>query len=186
MLLRIGDFSRTSFAKVAGIPPSTINSLYDKGYSGIKLDTVKKIADFFGVSIDYLMDDNQNKPHYPEGTLYGAIYQILIDQNITVSQLAQQCGINDFVLRTILTQKQNQVSANIINKLSDGLKLPIGYFLGHKEGPTAKAHWEQEAEDFEVFINGLSAVYPAIREADNKQIKLLRGIKIVLDSEFRE
>ena len=78
------------------------------------------------------------------------------------------------------------MSANIINRLSDGLKLPTGYFLGHKESPTAKAHWEQEAKDFEVFINGLSAVYPSIREADNKQIKLLRGIKIVLDSEFKE
>lgn len=186
MLLKVGDFSRTSFAKVAGIPPSTINSLYDKGYSGIKLDTVKKIADFFGVSIDYLMDDSQDKPHYPEDTLYGAIYQILIDKGITISQLANMCGINDFILRTILTQKQDRVSADVINKLSDGLQVPTGYFLGHKDSPTAKSHWEQEAADFDTFVSGLSSLYPAVKDASKKQIKVLKGIKSILDSEFKE
>lgn len=53
--IKISDLSRGS-----GIPYTTIDGFYKKGYSNIKLSTLKQLSDFFGVSIDYLVDDNYN------------------------------------------------------------------------------------------------------------------------------
>ncbi len=50
--IRISDLSRNS-----GIPYTTIDGFYKKGCNNIKLSTLKTLADYFGVSIDYLAND---------------------------------------------------------------------------------------------------------------------------------
>lgn len=47
-----------SLAKKAGIPPTTIYGIYDKGYKNMKLSTLQALCDYFGVSLDYLAKDN--------------------------------------------------------------------------------------------------------------------------------
>lgn len=48
----------------SGIPYSTIDFLYKKGYENIKLGTLKKLAAFFDVSIDYLVRDEITDPNF--------------------------------------------------------------------------------------------------------------------------
>jgi len=60
-LMRDRGYTRGSFAKAAGIPYTTVVGFYDKGYDNIKLSTLRKIADFFGVSIEYLCGDGEKE-----------------------------------------------------------------------------------------------------------------------------
>lgn len=56
-----GD-TNLSLAKKAGVPPTTIYGLYQKGYANMKLSTLQALCDYFGVSLDYLAKDNQKEP----------------------------------------------------------------------------------------------------------------------------
>lgn len=58
------NLNNGSFSLKCGIPYSTVSSLYSKGYENVKLGTLKKIAAFFDVSIDYLVRDEVTDPNY--------------------------------------------------------------------------------------------------------------------------
>jgi transcriptional regulator with XRE-family HTH domain len=56
-------------SKETGIPYTTIDGFYKKGTENIKLSTLRKLADYFNCSLDYLTDDkiterNENKKIY--------------------------------------------------------------------------------------------------------------------------
>lgn len=62
MLMETHNLNRSELSRYSGIPYSTISGLYDKGYDNIKLSTLKKLTEFFDVSIDYMVfDDISNK-----------------------------------------------------------------------------------------------------------------------------
>lgn len=50
--------NKRTLAKESGIPYTTIVHLYTNGYEKAQLSTLKRLCDFFGVSLDYLaMED---------------------------------------------------------------------------------------------------------------------------------
>lgn len=57
MLMNDKGISRMGVAKGSGVPYTTIVNFYEKGTENIKLSTLRKLADFFNVSLDYLVDD---------------------------------------------------------------------------------------------------------------------------------
>lgn len=58
ILLKSNKMNKNMLSKETGIPYTTIDSFYKKGADNIKLSNLKKIADYFDVSLDYLVDDN--------------------------------------------------------------------------------------------------------------------------------
>jgi len=44
-------------SKETGIPYTTIDGFYKKGTENIKLSTLKKLAEYFNCSLDFLVDD---------------------------------------------------------------------------------------------------------------------------------
>lgn len=62
-LLKDNKINKNILSRETGIPYTTIDSFYKKGADNIKLSNLKKIADYFNVSLDYLVDDN-NKVEY--------------------------------------------------------------------------------------------------------------------------
>lgn len=58
LLMKEKGITRADLSREAGIPYSTISSLYDKGYENVKLSTLKKLADYFECSLDYIADDS--------------------------------------------------------------------------------------------------------------------------------
>ncbi len=52
----IENLSRLS--RETGIPYTTIDGFYKKGTENIKLSTLKKLANYFDCSLDFLVDDN--------------------------------------------------------------------------------------------------------------------------------
>ena len=58
MLMKERGLTRMALSRESGIPYTTIVNFYEKGTDNIKLSTLRKLADYFGVSIDYFADDN--------------------------------------------------------------------------------------------------------------------------------
>lgn len=56
--------NKRQLSELSGIPYSTIAGFYTKGYDKMKLSTLKSLANFFNVSIDYLGRDEIVDPNY--------------------------------------------------------------------------------------------------------------------------
>ena len=61
-LMRRDGLNRRSLSLNSGIPYTTIDGWYKKGYDGVKLPTLRKLAEFFSTDLDYWAYDE------PEGT----------------------------------------------------------------------------------------------------------------------
>ena len=57
-LMKEKNLNKNTLSKACGIPYTTIDGWYKKGYEGLKLATLKKLADFFGTSLDYWVEDD--------------------------------------------------------------------------------------------------------------------------------
>ena len=60
-LMKTNGYNKNSLAKESGIPYTTIVGFYSKGTDNVKLSTLRKLADFFGVSLDYLINGEKIK-----------------------------------------------------------------------------------------------------------------------------
>ena len=58
------NLNRHSLSQSSGIPYTTVDGWYKKGYENTKLSTLQKLADFFGVTIDYLARNEIENPSY--------------------------------------------------------------------------------------------------------------------------
>ena len=90
-----GD-SNASLSKKSGIPYTTIDGLYKKGYSNMKLSTLQALADYFRVSIDYLAKDNYDSPEQinhtvspDDKTLLGLYNSLSPENRVILSAIAQ-------------------------------------------------------------------------------------------------
>ena len=59
-----GIKNRRQLSELSGIPYTTITGFYTKGYDKMKLSTLKALAQFFHVSIDYLGCDEVTDPYF--------------------------------------------------------------------------------------------------------------------------
>lgn len=57
MLKAERGINNNTLARQSGIPYTTIDGLYKKGYSSMKMTTLNALASFFGVSVDFLARD---------------------------------------------------------------------------------------------------------------------------------
>lgn len=58
-----GIKNKKQLSELSKIPYTTIVGLYKKGFERMKLSTLKSLASFFDVSIDYLVYDNVTAPN---------------------------------------------------------------------------------------------------------------------------
>ena len=86
LLMAEKKLTRGGLAKQTGIPYTTIVGFYDKGYDNIKLSTLKRLAHFFNVSVDYLCNDNDdgeaNPPIQKEYSLLPVELKLLVNNMI--------------------------------------------------------------------------------------------------------
>lgn len=54
-LMKARGINKNVLSKESGIPYTTIDGFYKKGYENTKLSTVRKLCSYFGVSMDYLI-----------------------------------------------------------------------------------------------------------------------------------
>lgn len=60
-LMEQKDLNKHSLSEYCGIPYTTIDGWYKKGYDNIRITTLKKLSDFFGTSLDFWAFDDQNE-----------------------------------------------------------------------------------------------------------------------------
>ena len=56
--------SKSVLSQKTGIPYTTIDSWYKKGFEGLKLTTLKKLNNFFNTSLDYWIIDEIEDENY--------------------------------------------------------------------------------------------------------------------------
>jgi len=66
MLMVERNLNKRQLSIRSGIPYSTIDNLWKKGYENIKLSTLKALSSYFGVSLDFLARDNIENPKVSE------------------------------------------------------------------------------------------------------------------------
>ncbi len=60
------NLNKSTLSKSCDIPYTTIDGWYKRGYEGLKLPTLKKLSNYFGISLDYWADDNLIEPIPPK------------------------------------------------------------------------------------------------------------------------
>lgn len=65
MLMDERGINRSQLSKASGVPYTTIVNFYEKGSDNIKLSTLRRLADYFNVSLDYLVDDDLDERKTP-------------------------------------------------------------------------------------------------------------------------
>lgn len=58
-LMESHGMNKNTFAQKSGIPYTTIDGFYKKGYDNVKLSTLRKIAETFNVTLDFLCDEDE-------------------------------------------------------------------------------------------------------------------------------
>lgn len=69
LLMAEKNINKRQLSIGSGIPYSTIDNFWKKGYENIKLSNLKTIANYFGVSLDFLVRDNIDDPAIMEAFL---------------------------------------------------------------------------------------------------------------------
>lgn len=57
-LMAQANLNKRTFSIASGIPYTTIDGWYKKGYEKAKMDNIQKVASYFNTSLDYLMNDD--------------------------------------------------------------------------------------------------------------------------------
>ncbi|MBD5550443.1 MAG: helix-turn-helix transcriptional regulator [Lachnospiraceae bacterium] len=58
-LMEKNHLNKSTLSKACNIPYTTIDGWYKKGYEGLKLTTLRKLAEFFGTSLDYWASEDK-------------------------------------------------------------------------------------------------------------------------------
>lgn len=64
MLLKNNDLNKSSLSKESGIPYTTIDGWYKKGYESMQLSTLKKLSKYFDTTLDFWAKDSILDPNY--------------------------------------------------------------------------------------------------------------------------
>lgn len=66
--------NKSTLSQKCGIPYTTIDAWYKKGYEGLKLTTLRKLNDFFNTTLDYWILDEITDPNYGKSSGFEVKY----------------------------------------------------------------------------------------------------------------
>lgn len=98
--------NKHTLAQRSGVPYTTIDGLYKKGYENVKLSTLKKLCSCLNVSLDYLAKDDEDStiPHFTQVTDLSNSEQEVLKLYRSLNQAGQ-----DLALATLRTYAGNPV-----------------------------------------------------------------------------
>ena len=120
LLMEEKHLNKNSLSKACGIPYTTIDGWYKKGVSDLKLSTLRKLTNYFGLSLDYWLKDEEDeetkKSPAPEGT--GEKEFVLLDET------------NDLLVELGYIQKGQRLSDADLAFLEHWIGLLDAWFRG--------------------------------------------------------
>lgn len=82
-LMNENGLNKRTLSQASGVPYTTIDGLYKKGYEGARMSTIKSLASFFGVTLDSFCRDDIDELQYayqkPDISLSPAEHQLIIN-----------------------------------------------------------------------------------------------------------
>lgn len=64
LLMEQEGLNKRTLSQRCGVPYMTISDFYKKGYENTRISTVRKLANYFDVTLDYLICDEIIDPHF--------------------------------------------------------------------------------------------------------------------------
>jgi len=77
-LMKKHNLNKSTLSKACNIPYTTIDGWYKRGFEGVKLPTLKKLSDYFNVSLDYWADDDITEPISKKNNNHNALTNYLM------------------------------------------------------------------------------------------------------------
>lgn len=74
LLMKKNKFNKNSLSKASGIPYTTIDNWYKRGYDNLQLPTIKKLCSFFDTSLDFWLKDDVIDPNYGKSSGFSVDY----------------------------------------------------------------------------------------------------------------
>lgn len=118
MLMNARGLNKHSFSQQSGIPYKTIDNFWKKGCDNVKLTTLKRIASFFGVTLDYLIFGNERSK--------GSVNITEHEQNLIIAYRAHpdmQPAVNKML--DLETTTSNTVENDIVQELKQDVEKNI-------------------------------------------------------------
>lgn len=119
-LMKTNGYNKNSLAKESGIPYTTIVGFYSKGTDNVKLSTLRKLANFFGVSLDYLINGEKTKTPLSVSTEELK----LINQYRNLNNTGQRMLIEHATMMTASGLYQKEPSKTVFIAARNG-KIPV-------------------------------------------------------------
>lgn len=105
-LMKQYNLNKSTLSKACNIPYTTVDGWYKRGYEGVKLPTLKKLSEYFNVSLDYWADDELTEP----------IPKKRNKQNVSTNSLVT----NEKHSATMLNKRdENDIAKRLENTLAD-------------------------------------------------------------------
>lgn len=120
-LLKSHNLNKRQFSIKSGIPYTTIDGFYKKGYENMRLSTLQKIADYFNVSLDYLMFGSKKSSNNKQTVLYETLFNKLND----FGKQKVIDYIKDLSENPKYTQLTSSVSDDISNDIAKLMNMPM-------------------------------------------------------------
>lgn len=165
-LIRNKGLNKHSFAKECGIPYTTIDYWYRQNTDKVKLDTLRLISEFFGVSLNYWKED--------ESSFFNVQQEKFSTFGNNIRRYREAKGMNQEELALALGYKTkgsvNKIEHNVTKLPQPKIKL-CAEILGV---PVSKLFEDSESKEdpFEKFEEYL----PYLAQADPTTLRNIRAI----------
>ena len=75
VLMKERNLNRSTLSQESNIPYTTIDGWYKRGYSNAKLSTIQKLAKYFDVTLDFLLDDGGTNVVFEQPKIFNVSYK---------------------------------------------------------------------------------------------------------------
>lgn len=164
-LMELYNLNKNTLSQQSGIPYTTIDGWYKKGYEGLKLTTLKKLCSFFDTTLDYFVKDEINDPDY------GKTIEFKIDF-AEMKSIKKFRSLDDYGKETVSLVLDREYSR------STGSVESINSFADeYAKGSSTVVDLNQEKKTYGITLSGLN------KSARNETAPELKG---TLDRPFKE
>lgn len=136
--------NKSILSQISGVPYTTIDGFYKKGYENAKMSTIKKIASALDVSLDYLIDDvGYGKDSYHSMGVGELIQVYRKEAGMTLDELAAASGVSKGALNKIISGETKSPTMDNMKGIAKALGKRLSDF---DDGIIKKApSWSEEA-----------------------------------------
>ena len=132
------NLTQTQLAAMLGTSKQIL-SRYELGQRSPKIELVSQYAEKLGVSVDYLLGDNDEEASVTElcnayvgKPFYRIFIDVTIDLGLDIPGIVRVTGLTDRQVRTIIARRMKDAPLPIAMQLSETLNVPLEVWAGNK------------------------------------------------------